>query len=90
VWEEQQSSPPLSIIIHGWFPPAAYTERTIPRTVSGFNISLGQMTLLIDDTILKTEVDLREISPFPSSYSSRAQYILIEGRLTCGKNFAKR
>lgn len=76
---------------YSWMvPPAAYTERTIPGTLSGFDISLGQMTLLIDDTILKTEVDLREISPFPSSHSSIAQCILIESGSTCGKNFAKR
>lgn len=74
----------------GWFPPAAYTERTVLGTVSGFDISLGQMTLLIDDNILKTEVDLKEMSLLPSSRSLRTECILIEGGSTCGKNFARR
>lgn len=74
----------------GWFTPAAYMEHTVLGTVSGFGISLGQMTLLIDDNLLKTEVDLKEISLLPSSHSLRSQCILIEGGSICGKKFAKR
>lgn len=78
------------LLFMGWFTSAAYMEHTVLGTVSGFGISLGQMTLLIDDNILKTEVDLKEISLLPSSHSLRSQCILIEGGSTCSKKFAKR
>lgn len=78
------------LLFMGWFTSAAYMEHTVLGTVSGFGISLGQMTLLIDDNILKAEVDLKEISLLPSSHSLRSQCILIEGGSTCGKKFAKR
>lgn len=78
------------LLFMGWFTPAAYTEHTVLGTVSGFGISLGQMTLLIDDNILKTEVDLKEIPLLPSSHSLRSECILIEGESTWGKKFAKR
>lgn len=53
---------PGMLLFMGQLTPVAYMEHTVLGTVSRFGISLGQMTLLIDDNILKTEVDLRNFS----------------------------
>lgn len=89
MWEKQ-SLAPLHVIIHGMVHSCSLhgTYRTgNSEWVWHF---IGQMTLLIDENILKTEVDLKEIPLLSSSHSLRSESFLIEGESTCGKKFTKR
>lgn len=61
-----------SVFYYSWIAPSCSLHRTYRAgNKSGFDILLGQMTLLRANNILGWEVDLKAISPLPSSHSLR-------------------